>query len=575
MIEDSTLQSKNHLKGRNIVKWTYYIFMGSSVALLIYPFQSFLGFSQLDALEIIPDVPLFSLVLSIFVLTFILSSYPFDRPNRSEVFKVTIMSLIFALLTIKMAPLGVDHSYAITLTDTSFLSQYSHFSIPLPTLNVVYLEYPAISLLTLFAITMTGIKGYLAMNIIHSVLYEVVGLAIYGLTQRLVKNSMLSATAVALFFSFSLESAMGYTLFFPHTLGVTLFALVLLTLLIWPITLQRYLLGLIIASGMVVSHFHDLLDLIFISMVVIVLIAGIRKSSFRFFVFWIISVWVSYFFYFAVDTSSSLITSVHMSFTSLMNGQIWTNYIGQVATANTFGVPFWATFIRYYDIFLTSFAGTIVAVVYVIRHIFRKHGNDLTLATIYSAAALGVMIFGLLAFLASAGPAGGALGPGGGFNLLVGPEYVVFVSVPLFLLFISKHKKAIVLLIVLTSTLSAPSIFSLTYHQIGTIAINGYELNVGNFVLKYGDIGVPIQTDFKTGGVITSLDPTIELNYYQIPIQEYYYNPGAINVVDVSYSNYQLHLYNYSIGTQQLSKKDLVFDNGLCYLLPPSFASSQ
>ncbi|MEM0118738.1 MAG: hypothetical protein QXV32_09880 [Conexivisphaerales archaeon] len=119
----------------------------SFFAILVYPFKLFQGFSQVDALEVIPQPVIFSIMLSAYMLSFVVLAH-LNREKRGVVaFYVLSTFLLFGLLTHKQEPLGVDHEYDITLTDTAYLADLHHFSQPLPA-NVGYLAYPGISLLT-------------------------------------------------------------------------------------------------------------------------------------------------------------------------------------------------------------------------------------------------------------------------------------------------------------------------------------------------------------------------------------------------------------------------------------------
>jgi hypothetical protein len=526
----------------------------------MYPFKFFQGFSQVDPLEIIQQPVAFSILFSVFVASFVLLAH-LNREKRGVIaFYVLTTSLLFGLLTYKMEPFGVDHEYGITLTDTAYLAIFHHFSQPLPA-NVGYLEYPGISLLTYPFAKILGVSYQLSASFLQTSFYLVTGSVVYEITSRVVKQNTVTALSIPLFFAFSLEAG-NLTLFFPAALGVTLFSSFLL--LVKPPFGRRSLVpAAVLFAGMTISHFYDPLDAVFIiAAMTLPMFFGRVYTNLSYYLLVFFTIYVAYFTYFAMNYFGSLVPGVYNAFLSILSGNAF-GYAFKVASANTLGVPAWVATMDYFDIVLTSIMGSLLALGFIVlkrRKWIRQH----TAAAILSVGSIGVVAFGLTALLAS-------LGSGGGFDLLIAPQFVVFFSIPFLLYAFSKNKVLVASITVIAITLCAPSMFALTYHQISTIAVYPEEIASASYFLKYQLGNLVLSTDPKTAGIIGSMHPETNFNYYQEPMLSFPYSDSSYNIIYPEYSYYQQHLYGYPIQISVIYQHDLVFDDGKSYLLPPAF----
>ncbi len=526
----------------------------------MYPFKFFQGFSQVDPPEIIPQPVAFSILFSVFVASFVLLTH-LNREKKGVVaLYVLTTSLLFGLLTVKMEPLGVDHEYGITLTDVAYLAIFHHFSQPLPA-NVGYLEYPGISLLTYSFAKILGVSYQLSGSFLQTSFYLVTGSVVYIITARVVKQNPVAALSVPLFFAFSLEAG-NLTLFFPAALGVTLFSCFLL-LVNSPFGRRGLVPAAVLFVGMTISHFYDPLDAVFIiAAMALPMFFGRVYPNLRYYLLVFLTIYVAYFTYFAVSYFGSLVPGVYNAFFSIFSGNAF-GYASQVASADTLGVPAWAAAMDYFDIVLTSITGSLMALGFIVlkrRKWIRQH----TAAAILAVGSIGVVTFGLTALLAS-------LGSGGGFDLLIAPQFVVFFSIPFLLHVFSKNKALVASITVIAITLCAPSMFALTYHQISTIAVYPEEITSANYFLKYRSGNLTLSTDLKTSGIIGSVNPETNFNDYQEPMKQFPYSSSSYNLIYPEYSYYQQHQEGYPIQISVIYQHDLVFDDGRSYLLPPAF----
>ena len=173
------------------------------------------------------------------------------------------------------------------------------------------------------------------------------------------------------------------------------------------------------------------------------------------------------------------------------------------------------------------------------------------------------MAFAVMALLAS-------LGSGGGFDIFIGPQFIVFFSIPLLLYAVSYNKLLVGLMVVIVIVLCAPSMFALPYHQISTIAVSPNEVATTNYFLEYHNGNPSLYTDPKTAGVVGAVDPDVMLYYYGEPIRSFPYSATSYNIVYLPYSYYQQHLYGFGINSGTIWQHDIVFADGTSFILPPS-----
>jgi hypothetical protein len=531
----------------------------SVVAILIYPFRMFQGFSQIDPLGIIPDPYVFSIIVSLMLLTYIWLMYTFGTSKWSTII-VLATSVVFGLITYKMEPLGVDHEYGLTLTDASYIGVYYHFFQPLAP-NVGYLAYPGIFLLTYAMGKVLNLSLIQSASALHVALYPLVAVSVYLLAIRLVEKPFLASMSTVLIFAFSLIGS-NMTLFFPFTLGLTFF--VLATTLIKERLGNNTLIAFgVLYAGMIITHFYDPLDMVFILGILMIPILGIKSKNFlRLFALSMV-VFISYLAYQAQNYFNSLVPGIFITFAHLLSYHSF-GYISQVAVANTVGVPLWATFIRYFDIIITSIVGTLIAAWLLVSALRggSRHNNYIY---VVSLMCLGIIVFGIVAFLAS-------LGSGGGFDLLVGPQYVPVTSVPILIFFLSKYRRLMIVFAVCLAVLAAPSLFALPYHQISTISVYPDEITLSNYFLNHQTGNLTLATDPKTGGIILSANPTYKLVYIQEPLASFPYYPQYYNIIYPAYSFYQLHLYGFAPSLQTILYHNIVYSNGYSFILPPQFS---
>lgn len=543
----------NSGRGLIILLATFLLAMGF---VLLYPFRTFKGFSQIDPLRIVPDPLLFSMIFSLVLANYLLMMYFYGNRKWSPTF-VLFVSIAFGLLTYKMEPLGVDHEYGITLADTAYLGTFHHFSQPLPS-NVGYLGYPGISILTYSVSKIFGVNYISSASILQLFLYLLCGLSFYILTLRLVHQPFLASLSTILFFAFSLE-AVSLTLFFPATLGFTYFALAI-TLIRPSMRNQSLLILTLLYSAMTVTHFYDPLDLTFIlGFLSLPILAVASRNFLRPFLISLL-IFVLYLTFMASNYFDSLVPVIYQTLAQLAQFHSL-SYALQVAAVNTFGVPLWVAFIRYFDIFVTSVVGAVFALWYSLAALRHKSSHSIYVH-LFSVMALGILFFGLVALLAS-------LGSGGGFNLLIGVQFVSIVSIPLFVFLLARNRRLVYLCSVFLVVLSTPSIFGLTYHQISTISVYPDEIMTASYFLQHQQGSLTLATDPKTWGIVISESPTYSLVYYTEPLDDYPYYHQFYNVVYLPFSNYQLHLYGYAPTYGVVYHNDVVYSNGWSFILPP------
>lgn len=531
----------------------------SLLAILLYPFKFFQGFSQVDPLEVIQQPVVFSILFSVFIASFVLLTH-LNREKRGVVaFYVLITSLLFGLLTLKMEPLGVDHEYGITLTDTAYLAIFHHFSQPLPT-NVGYLAYPGISILTYSLASLLQTSYTTSASLLQVTLYLLTGSSVYLLSNRAVERRFVSSLSVPLFFAFSLEVG-NLTLFFPAALGITLFSCFLL-LLRPPFNRRSIVFATVLFAGMTITHFYDPLDTISIlSFLALPVFLGRVYPNIRRMLLIFLSMYTAYFVYSATNYFESLVPGVYNTFLNGLSGDLF-GYASQVVSTNTSGVPAWVAVTEYLDITITSIIGGCVALWIVAtkrREWLRLH----TAQSVFAVGSLGVMAFAVMALLAS-------LGSGGGFDIFIGPQFIVFFSIPLLLYAVSYNKLLVGLMVVIVIVLCVPSMFVLPYHQISTIAVSPNEVATTNYFLGYHQGNPSLYTDPKTAGIVGAVNPDITLYYYGEPISSFPYSATSYNIVYLPYSYYQQHLYGFGINSGTIWQHDIVFADGTNFILPPS-----
>jgi hypothetical protein len=531
----------------------------SVVTILIYPFHMFQGFSQIDPLGIIPDPYVFSIAVSLMLLTYAWLMYTFGTSKWSAIFVLTT-SVVFGLMTYKMEPFGVDHEYGITLTDASYVGVYHHFSQPLVP-NVGYLAYPGISLLTYAMGKVLNLSLVQSASALHVALYPLVAVSIYLLATRLVENPFLASMSIVLIFAFSLIGS-NMTLFFPLTLGLTYFVLAI-TLIKERFGNNSLIAFGVLYSGMIITHFYDPLDMIFILGILMIPILGIKSKNFLHPFVLSMVVFISYLAYQAQNYFNSLVPGIFITFTHLLSYHSF-GYISQVAVTNTVKIPLWATFIRYFDIITTSIFGTLIAA-WLLISALRGGSRHSNYTYVVSLMCIGIIMFGFLAFLSS-------LGSGGGFDLLVGPQYVPVTSVPILIFFLSKYRRLMIVFAVCLAVLAAPSLFALTYHQISTISVYPDEITLSNYFLNHQTGNLTLATDPKTGGIILSVNPAYKLIYIQEPLASFPYYPQYYNIIYPAYSFYQLHLYGFAPSLQTILYHNIVYSNGYSFILPPQLS---
>ena len=385
-----------------------------TTAILLYPFRIFSGFSQLDGLQVVINPSLFAFLMAAWVFSYVvcLSYTPAGRSAWVAAL-IASMAIGFSILAYKMAPLGVDHSYSLTLTDTTYLAQQHRFGVPPPP-NVGYLGYPGIALLFSATTMIVGASDVSLMFVVQASFYVATALALYKVTELVRVRPAIAGLVVPLFFTASLEGG-NFLLFFPAEFGVVLFALMVMVLVLQP-TDSRWLLTLyILGIASTFTHFYDPVDFLALGTFLLLFVPAWRQSRrFLFFIFAFATIYASYFGFFAVDYFSSVVRGSIQTLSNLLNSG-GTSYALQVINTNSVGIPFWAVVTRYVDIGLTSIIGLVVGFAYFVRRLVGKHSSHPDLITTYFIASVGVMAFGIVAFLAS-------LGPGGGFNLLIGPR---------------------------------------------------------------------------------------------------------------------------------------------------------
>jgi hypothetical protein len=545
-----------------LLKSSIYVFFSLSVAIILFPFHYFFGFSQVEGLNVIEQPLVFSLIFDCWVLFAFTSFYSAGEQNRRKI--ETTLVIVFAsvsgLLTLKMIPLGTDHSYDITLYGAAYLANAHSFAIP-PPVQVGYLEYPGIMLITYISSSLLSTSLLNATELLQVFLYIVMGLVVFGVTKLLVHNSLVSSISLPLFFAFSIESG-NLLLFFPAALGATLLALSFLFVArtsIWNAKIL-FLMALLFVA-MIITHFYDPLNLI---LVLIFIYVGTKQKNSRalsFFILFAIGSFTVYFSHFAMSFFNSVVPQSLYSFLRILS-EPSQNYALQVVSANTFGVPWWVAVTKYIDVTFTSIIGSAIAVHWFLRARKNQKFAGL-LATKYSAASVGIIVFGIIILISTLGSGGKSA------DFYAALQWVVYFSIPMFLLAIARNRSLLTLFLIMIAILSAPSLLALVTPQISTIAVYPENIASASFLVNHSSSTFTVRTDGKNAGVIGSFNPMVIPNYYTIPASTFQYESNMTNVVDTRYSFYQLHLYGFPINYSTIYDEDIIYNVNGIYILPP------
>jgi hypothetical protein len=528
-------------------KFWLFIFFLLSAGIILYPVRYFLSFSQLEGLQVFVQPIYFMGLLDAWVGLYLAMVARFKLSN-SQVTKLSMVTaLVFAILQYRISPLGRDHDYFITFADTSYLLAKHNFV--LPTSPHIYLAYPGLMFLTGDFVTVTHLSYNAASLVLTGIFFVVIAFCLQGLVFLLTKNTLMAAVSVPLYFVCSYE-AVSNILFFPATLGVTFLALSLY--LIARNLARLQLLLLILSSAMIITHFYDVIALIFV-------ITALGVSQWQIFgakiwklcsiivlgdVFWHILIARAYL--------SSILGAVIASASLLFSNQAF-SYAFLVTSTNTFAIPLWATLVRYFDIVSTSIVGVFVSFLFLIR---RKNQSKEELN--FAIMTLAILTFGLLAAYASIFQ--------GGFDFLVGIQFAVFLTVPLMFRFIQRPRLLKIFAIVLIVVVSGPSLLVLQYRSVSTNSVYPSQIVAADWFAHY--IPNKSLTVFTLSGTeygsISVFDPLINWtsNGISIPVTNYPLSGVYYNVVDLRLSNYQLHLYSYPINFSDVYNGSVLYDDG-------------
>jgi hypothetical protein len=539
------------------------VFVLLSGLLVIYPFHYFFGFAQIEALEVIIRPWVFAAILDAWVLFGVLSFRGLPLVGRvKEAVLVVLMSAIPGVITYKLAPLGVDHSYGITYYGSAYISQFGRVPFPPPP-QVGYLEYPGIMLLTHFMSVVTGVPNTLAGSTLQIGMYIVLGGAIFQLTKLLTENTFLSSLAIPLFLFCSIEAG-NFLLFFPATSGATLLILALFIVVRGPKGgASDKISFIVIFAAMTITHFYDPLDLMFVLAAMYLVNLG-RRESRRFGVFLTFAVmgFTLYFILVATSFFNSVVPETVYSLTHLLLG-VSQAYALQVISSNTVAVPVWAAFFKYLGVLITSIIGSMVALYHVLR--VRSRGDSVPrVERTYYVAAVAILLFGLAIYLATFSSGGISA------DFYAALQWVVFFSIPIFLLSFSKRRRYVLIVAVCVAFMSAPTFYSLVIPQISTISVYPENVAAAIFVVHNSpSSSMTVFTDGKNSGVIGALDPNAVPDFYTIPSLAFAYKPSELNLVDLSYAYYQLHTYGVGINYSSIESVDVIYSSPRIYILPP------
>ncbi|MDG6921844.1 MAG: hypothetical protein JRN67_00950, partial [Nitrososphaerota archaeon] len=115
------LAERWHPTQRMTSKVSLIAFVLLCASFLLYPIQYSYAFSQLESLQVIYQPILFSLLYAAWILTGLVTL----RRNTGASIQIGIVSLFSVMsgvIVLRMAPLGTDHTYAITYFATSYLN---------------------------------------------------------------------------------------------------------------------------------------------------------------------------------------------------------------------------------------------------------------------------------------------------------------------------------------------------------------------------------------------------------------------------------------------------------------------
>ncbi|MDG6908068.1 MAG: hypothetical protein JRN20_20050, partial [Nitrososphaerota archaeon] len=506
------------------------IFAGITFLIVIYPTRYFFGFSNLNGLDIFQQPFLFTILYGTWVGVYVILSTKSSYSAGSRL--AIIISIVSAILVYKVSPLGFDHNYGITFFLSSYLGSEHHIPTPIPP-QYSYFSYPGLIIVTESLKSVASVSYVGAGLDLSLVFFSLIGFSIFVITYRLCHEVTLAMVAVPLYFTASYE-AISNILLFPATLGVTLLALTFLLLVKRKFPRQIILL-LVLFAGMIITHFYDPVDIFFV-FITVYLFQNILHT--KLFDSRIISASI---LLLLADLSWQAIAApiyfngiVLAIISSLSHASL--SYASVIVRSNTLGVPFWVTLIRYYDILVTSIAGILLAVWTLVKR--GKRESDVTL---YSVITMAIVMFGLAAAFASLFQ--------GGFDFLVGIQFVVFFSLPVFLYYLKRFGRLKILVILSIIMLSGPSLLTLQFKNVSSYSVYPSELSIGGYFTQYTPSATAsVSTDGKTFGIIATSDPFAIPQFYSIPISTIPYVPGSFSVIDQTYSSYQEHLYGTSFN---------------------------
>jgi len=527
------------------------VFFGLGVLLVFYPTHYDFHYSSVEAFGVLYSPMAFLLLYSLWVASFIgvVLETNQRQPSFSGGFIVTVFSSVSSLMLTNISHLGFDHNYDVTYSLVSYLGSLNHIPSSLPA-AYSYLSYPGLFILTYSSSSIIGVPVTTIGPVLQTGIFALVGLCIYGLTVRLLGNQY-ALLAVPLFFSASF-TALAMRLFFPLTFGLALFGLALLLVLGSD---RSGLIFVFLTISLVVTHIYPPIALLFLLMFV----AGIRRIKGRKArlarLIPVIVITDGLYFFYSTTTFSVNVTNAIIS--SLFHGLAY-NYPSHVVSANLRGYPLWIPLTQYSDLIITVIAGIVLSLLVIVKE---HQANDLTWK--YSGSTLGLSVFGLTVFIASFS--------NGAQDFLPFLEFVSFVSIPLLVKYVASKIQLIPIFLIFLVVFCPLALVAIQLSQISTISISPAQVAGVSFLTgRIGTTGEGVITDDSTGGVLATFNPHLAISYFPSPIHQLDYAPGHYNVVYTPFDRYQFHDVGYGYTLIILGEGDVVYSNGLLYLLPPS-----
>ncbi len=423
------------------------LFLVMTVAVLVYPIQLKLFYDPTSALYIFDNLYLFSgLYCTWLILLFILLML--KKAATSQILLLCSFSIVFLGFWISITPFGVTPDSAFQMGHVNYILNEGKID-PLNQ-NLVYFQYPALSILGASICSVTGM-GVFTMSSTYLFFSALLFPFTLFLTYKnIVGNNLLASLGTILL----IEGNIGISLsqaFHPINLAFLSFSFLILILLSHPFLGRKTVfLFIILFTALVTGYVSLSFGFLFILSALALFIRWGKPSSvqnrtksnalfvltgisFLLFVGWEIYVASPFFSTFTGWGKNFLTTAFSDRFVWLLN-------MGAANMGER--VPLWASYTRiFWWLFIFGF-GLFLVVRSVLD--FKKHT---ALIKRLLACLIGVIAFGLTALLISPG--------GNQFNRLI--FYTPFLLIPFILLSLNKRKRSKFLLAAVLLALSLPS----------------------------------------------------------------------------------------------------------------------